>query len=236
MSLFAADVRQPDGSVEWRTHFEAKDEVGHVAFRLTHMNHVSGVQDRDEQIVLVQDDVTHDRVVITVANDFMMRKHLTVIRLLDTNETLTVSYPTPWKSLTRQGALDESREHPEKMADPIARLTMNMNGVEETLSDAEWKSPVGASKKSALWRAASSQFLDVLYRLRAIGTQPELLPTLCSGLLAVVLYDAPCPAGPDIVTAKPDCSFDASFRYACSKASLDRIAKDPERKSVGGTY
>jgi hypothetical protein len=179
--------------------------------------------------------VTHDRVVITAATDFMARKHLTVIRLLDPNETLTVSYPTPWKSLTRQGALTESREHPEKMAGPTG-LTINVNGVEETLSETEWKSSASAVKKSTLWRAASSQFLDVLHRLRAIGTQSELAPSLCSGVLAALLYDATCTPGPEIVTAKPDCSFDASFRYACSRRSLDRIEKDPERKSVDGMY
>lgn len=217
-----AQWRATDGSIETREHFEVKDERSAIHYRLTKIVHLAATEDRDTTLVLIEDAVTKDRLTVTDTSDYLKHVHSCEVRLLDTNETLTVSYPTPWKSLTRSGAIAEFHALGDPAHAPPAHLTININGVDETAAESEWNSPATAQKKSNLWRAASSRFLDALHRLRAIGTQDQPLPTLCAGVLAPALYDGACLAGPAVTPVAPDCAFDASFRYNCSHKSIER--------------
>ncbi|HEY4639919.1 MAG TPA: hypothetical protein VII75_01125 [Thermoanaerobaculia bacterium] len=221
--------RATDGSIDMREHYEAKDERADIQYRLTSILRITATEDRDTTVVLIEDVTAKDRLIVTMTSDYLRHLQSTEVKLLDTNETLTVSYPTNWKSNTRSGVFEEFHALPNP-AQIHVHFTVNMNGVEESAADADWQKPEIAKKKSALWRAASARFLDALHRLRAIASEDGPLPTLCSGVLSVVLYDSSCPSGPAVKPVLPDCEFDASFRYHCSQQSLER-AKNAKPES-----
>lgn len=226
---------QSDGSrpVEWRRHFEGADAKSGVAYKMTEITQLPNTTE-DRLYVLVEDATTHDRLVVRQVIDYFNHEQLIEVTDLDTKETAKTSRALPYRAITRAGAADEVRKNPELRRQLVVATTLNVNGVEFSASEAEWRTTLAVrDKRSALRRAASPQFLERLERLRVVSAGDSPVGDLCFGLLRGLLYNETCKTEDvEVHAAKPDCTFDASFKFDCSKESKERVAR---AKAAGET-
>lgn len=222
-------VRDGSVPVEWRQHFESIDEKSHARYRITEITRLPN-QTLNETFILIEDVQGHERLQVKHTINFFDHVATLEITDLDTKETAEASSPLGYKSITRAGAIDEIRKDPALRRARIPEITLTVNGVQETASEDEWSSSVIRDKRSALRKAASPQFLERLERLRSVGTSDSPVFQVCGGVLKYLLYNETCKS-PDVHTkiAAPDCAFDSSFRFECSKKSKDRIAAAREK-------
>jgi len=224
-------------TVEWRSHFEVADAKSGAAYRITEIVQLPNTSE-DRDILLLEDRVSGNRLLIREVLDYLNHESRMEVTDLQTKETLTSSSPLPYKSITRDGAVDEAKKNPSLSRSEVTSITLNVNGVEYTASESEWRSLTGArEKRSALRQAASAQFLERLERLRAVAVANSPLGLLGSKVLRYILYGQSCDAAPlSPVPSTPDCTFDGSFGFACSKAQRDKVERAAAAKQLLAHY
>jgi hypothetical protein len=215
-----------DGSkpLEWRQHRVAVDKASGVSYTMTQITKLPN-EGQDENLVLLIDDMTGDRLLFRYVMSFFDQEKTVEITDLDTKEFAIARNPLPFKSLTRKGAADERKANPALRELKISRMTFGINGVEFTASEDEWRSPAARDKVSAIRRAASAAFLEKLERLRVIFAGDTPIAPFCYSVLRYVFYNEACSRpGVEAKPVPPDCAFDSSFHYNCSDRQKERIA------------
>jgi len=231
LSQSASDRANPVANgkpMEWRSHYEAVDMKSGIAYKFTEITQLPD-ESEDRIYTLVEDVVTHDRLLVKHRINYMDHEVSVEITDLDTHEVAAAASPLPYVSITRSGALDEIHKNPTLRSWRVPSITLSVNGVSQVASENEWLSTVTRDKRSAVRRAASPQFLEKLERLRVVGSSDSPLFHACSNVLTYFLYNEQCKAqAVHAVIAAPDCAFDASFQFNCSEKSKQRIAKAKE--------
>jgi hypothetical protein len=156
------------------------------------------------RLYLLQDS-NGDRLVLTETVDPRRDEMTREIRDLGTNEYVRSTVPHAGKA-----ALDPGEES--------ARLRVELNGVVVLTTRKEASSREWRETRSKLRRAAGPAFLERLERMRGIPASAAILSGFCEQLLRFVLYNEECTAKWVVAPARPDCDFDAQFRYPCSDA------------------
>jgi len=155
----------------------------------------------------------------------------------DSKEKVISIIQFPYKSATRLDTLEEMRaERKAGISLENLPITIEMNGVSVTAGNDEWTSDKARDHRSKIRRAASNTFMERLERLRPIlGARGEL-GTVCRFLIALILNHEACRGPVTFEPAKPDCQFDASFRYGCSEAQKRKVAAAKSGGKVLTTY
>jgi hypothetical protein len=199
---------------ETRKHYEIRSTVASASphYLVTEI----ATKSRDAQarrIYLVQDS-NGDRLVLTLTNHRVHGETVAEITDLATNEFVRAVVP-----IVRQERATVSAAP----ADPGAAAPTNpapilveLNGATARLDRNDSRSSEWRESRSTLRRAATSDFLERLERLRAITVPGHELADFCGSLLRYILYNEACAATIMIAPLQPDCAYDAAFRYPCS--------------------
>ena len=228
--------RAAGASPETRQHFALKAESFGLSYSITKIVQTPN-ETEDRDIYLIEDRVSGDRLVVTDRRDFLNQTREVEVVDTDSKEKVISIIQFPYKSATRIDTLEEMRAE-RKAGIPLKNLpiTIEMNGVSVTAGNDEWTSDKARDHRSKIRRAASNTFMERLERLRPIlGARGEL-GTVCRFLIALILNHEACRGPVTFEPAKPDCQFDASFRYGCSEAQKRRVAAAKSGDKVLTTY
>lgn len=221
---------------ERRQHFAVKGEDFGLAYSVTKITQTPNDTETRE-IYLIEDLVSHDRLVITDRRDYLnqTREVEAVDLALKEKAVATVSFP--YKSATRTETLDEMRAAKKEGTLPAdLPVTIDINGVSVTSFEREWTSDKARDRRSSVRRAASNMFMERLERLRPIVGSAGEMGNVCRFLLALVLNHEACRGPVKFTPAAPDCAFDSSFRYACNDTQKRKIAEAKESGKVLAHY
>jgi hypothetical protein len=218
-------------NVEVRHHYDATSRRIGASYRVTEIFSMPN-ETEDRRIFLLEDNEAGDRVLLTETRDYLRQTDSYEILDLQTKERIAAIVQWPYKSATRNETIEEMRAAP--AVDPP--ITLESGGVSVSARESEWETPNGRERRSSLRRAATSQFLERLERMRPIIGASGMLTSFCAALLKFVLYHEACNGPIRFEPAPPDCDFDAAFRYKCSDAQKARVRQAAESKTLLRSY
>lgn len=217
--------------VEVRHHYRAASSRIGNSYGVTEIFAMPN-ETEDRSTFLLQDDIAGDRLLFTQTRDYLKQISEYEIVDLQTKERLVAIVQWPYKSATRKETIEEMRAMP--AVDPT--ITLETGGVSVMAKESEWETPIGRERRSSLRRAATSQFLERLERLRPIIGASGKLTSFCAALLKFVLYHEACTGPVRFEPAQPDCDFDAAFRYKCSDAQKAKVQEAAKSKALLQAY
>lgn len=215
------------GEVESRVHstiVSADQET--VLYYVTNISRESELVSSDTY--LLQDAQTGQQFVLTTDSVWHLAETSWRIYHPESQQRIAIRSDLPFEARTRSGALAEfeAMTAEEKRSMTASEAVVEAAGVERPADDDEWQDPVTARRRRSELRAnLNPSVLEGLERMRVIATRETEMISFCD-LLGRILYNMTCDEG--LVRTVPlpaDCSFDASFGYACSRQQRLRVQK-----------